>query len=204
MYICYIYTLVYIFYAVKIIVLFKNNSWIMVSHFIRKNRFSSIKNSKLQALVIILRRFIHLVLLIYAYKARWWECFHRYMYYHGRMLRNNVAATLQQRCIIFLNILRDARHVKCHRFYYKKYHKILPKAHQSTALLCPLLWMISGARYSGVPHSVHVRSVSFFAKPKSVIFKCPSLAKSKFSGFKSLYTMFLAWRYSKADTISAA
>ena len=33
---------------------------------------------------------------------------------------------------------------------------ILPKAHQSTALLCPLDWMISGARYSGVPHSVHV------------------------------------------------
>ena len=31
-----------------------------------------------------------------------------------------------------------------------------PSAHQSTALPCPLLRMISGARYSGVPHSVHV------------------------------------------------
>lgn len=32
----------------------------------------------------------------------------------------------------------------------------LPNAHQSTALLWPLDWIISGARYSGVPHSVHV------------------------------------------------
>ena len=32
----------------------------------------------------------------------------------------------------------------------------IPNAHQSTALLCPLLWIISGARYSGVPHKVHV------------------------------------------------
>jgi len=32
----------------------------------------------------------------------------------------------------------------------------MPSAHQSTALLCPLLCMISGARYSGVPHNVHV------------------------------------------------
>lgn len=83
------------------------------------------------------------------------------------------------------------------------YKKYIPKAHQSTALLWPLLCMISGARYSGVPHNVQVRSVNFFAKPKSVIFKCPSLASSKFSGFKSLYTIFLAWRYSKAETISA-
>ena len=30
-------------------------------------------------------------------------------------------------------------------------------AHQSTALPWPLERMISGARYSGVPHSVHVR-----------------------------------------------
>ncbi len=39
----------------------------------------------------------------------------------------------------------------------------------------PLDWMISGAKYSGVPHSVHVRSSTIFAKPKSVIFKCPVL-----------------------------
>jgi hypothetical protein len=31
-----------------------------------------------------------------------------------------------------------------------------PRAHQSTALPWPLFRMISGARYSGVPHSVHV------------------------------------------------
>ena len=36
-------------------------------------------------------------------------------------------------------------------------------------------WMISGARYSGVPHRVHVRSLIRLAKPKSVIFKWPSL-----------------------------
>ena len=30
--------------------------------------------------------------------------------------------------------------------------------------------MISGARYSGVPHSVHVRPLILFAKPKSVIY----------------------------------
>lgn len=32
----------------------------------------------------------------------------------------------------------------------------IPRAHQSTALPWPLLWMTSGARYSGVPQSVHV------------------------------------------------
>ena len=36
---------------------------------------------------------------------------------------------------------------------------------------CTLLWMISGAKYSGVPHSVQVLSSTLFAKPKSVIFK---------------------------------
>ena len=35
-------------------------------------------------------------------------------------------------------------------------------------------WIISGARYSGVPQSVQVRSVIFLAKPKSVIMRCPS------------------------------
>jgi hypothetical protein len=35
---------------------------------------------------------------------------------------------------------------------------------------CPtLLRMISGARYSGVPHRVQVRPFTRFAKPKSVI-----------------------------------
>lgn len=32
----------------------------------------------------------------------------------------------------------------------------MPSAHQSTALPWPLLWMTSGARYSGVPQRVHV------------------------------------------------
>ena len=40
--------------------------------------------------------------------------------------------------------------------------------------LFTLDWMISGARYSGVPHSVQVLSVIFLAKPKSVIIKWPS------------------------------
>ena len=38
-------------------------------------------------------------------------------------------------------------------------------------------WMISGARYSGVPHNVQVRSDTFLAKPKSVILIWPSLFK---------------------------
>ena len=40
-----------------------------------------------------------------------------------------------------------------------------PRAHQSTALPCPWLWMISGAKYSGVPQSVQVRSVTSLANP---------------------------------------
>lgn len=32
----------------------------------------------------------------------------------------------------------------------------MPRAHQSTARPWPLLWMTSGAKYSGVPHSVQV------------------------------------------------
>ena len=77
-----------------------------------------------------------------------------------------------------------------------------------------LTWIISGARYSGVPHNVHVLSVTrlanldleittvlnqrkeefiqsyltenIFANPKSIIFKCPSLSRRRFSGFRSL------------------
>lgn len=79
-----------------------------------------------------------------------------------------------------------------------------PNAHQSTALLWPLDWIISGAKYSGVPHSVHVRSFNFLANPKSVIFRCPSLSSSRFSGFRSRYTIFSACKYSRARTISQA
>ena len=77
-----------------------------------------------------------------------------------------------------------------------------------------LTWIISGARYSGVPHNVHVLSVTrlanldlkittvlnqrkemfiqfaltviIMANPKSIIFKCPSLSSRRFSGFRSL------------------
>lgn len=34
-----------------------------------------------------------------------------------------------------------------------------------------LLKIISGAKYSGVPHSVHVRPLTRFAKPKSVTYE---------------------------------
>lgn len=59
-------------------------------------------------------------------------------------------------------------------------------------------------KYSGVPHKVHVRSFNFLAKPKSVIFKCPSISMRRFSGFKSRYTIDNEWRYSNASTISLA
>ena len=49
--------------------------------------------------------------------------------------------------------------------------------------------IISGAKYSGVPHNVYDLVLTIFAKPKSVNFKYPSLSKSRFSGFKSLYTI---------------
>ena len=38
-------------------------------------------------------------------------------------------------------------------------------------MLHTLLRIISGAKYSGVPHSVHVRPLTRFANPKSVIWK---------------------------------
>ena len=42
-----------------------------------------------------------------------------------------------------------------------------PLPHQSTPVPCPWDRMSSGARYSGVPQSVHVRSTIFLANPKS-------------------------------------
>ena len=44
-----------------------------------------------------------------------------------------------------------------------------PSAHQSTPLPWPLERIVSGARYSGVPQRVHVRSSIFLANPKSQI-----------------------------------
>ena len=62
-----------------------------------------------------------------------------------------------------------------------------------TSINITLDWIISGARYSGVPHKVHVLSVIFFAKPKSVICKsfCLILGKSQMFGFPHLQVAFL-------------
>lgn len=43
-------------------------------------------------------------------------------------------------------------------------------AAQAWRVWCTFERMISGARYSGVPHRVHVRPLILFAKPKSVIY----------------------------------
>ena len=62
-----------------------------------------------------------------------------------------------------------------------------------TSINITLDWIISGARYSGVPHKVHVLSVIFFAKPKSVICKslCLILRKDEMFGFPHLQVAFL-------------
>lgn len=44
-------------------------------------------------------------------------------------------------------------------------------SHQSHETVCPRLEIISGGRYSGVPHSVYVRSLICFAKPMSMSFR---------------------------------
>ena len=58
----------------------------------------------------------------------------------------------------------------------------------NSPLILPVTFdcIISGARYSGVPHRVHVRSWIFLAKPKSVILRWPSRSSNRFSGFMSL------------------
>ena len=50
------------------------------------------------------------------------------------------------------------------------YYKIIRTETIRNATLT-LLRMISGARYSGVPHNVHVLPFTLFAKPKSVTCK---------------------------------
>ena len=58
---------------------------------------------------------------------------------------------------------------------------------QSTGFPWPLFKIISGAKYSWVPHNVYSFMLSkYFAKPKSVNFKYPFLLIRIFSGFKSL------------------
>ena len=66
--------------------------------------------------------------------------------------------------------------------------------------------MISGAKYSGVPHRLCSSSPDAFSfdSPKSVILMCPSASSSRFSGFRSRYTMPLLCRYCRPSAISAA
>ena len=57
-----------------------------------------------------------------------------------------------------------------------------------------LLRIISGARYSGVPQRVHVRPLTRFAKPKSVICK-KKLIKTSEPEFKSQALCFFKFLY---------
>ena len=67
-------------------------------------------------------------------------------------------------------------------------YKNIPKAYQSTEWLYPLLYIISGAIYSGVPQNVYVLShgFNFLINPKSASFKYPFDAIKTFSGLRSL------------------
>ena len=64
----------------------------------------------------------------------------------------------------------------------------MPIAHQSTFLSYPWPYMISGAKYSGVPHCVKDYSFEtmIFARPKSMILRYPLSSIMIFSSFKSL------------------
>eukprot|EP00966_Prymnesium_polylepis_P082353 1907053-Prymnesium_polylepis.1 len=61
--------------------------------------------------------------------------------------------------------------------------------------------MSSGARYSGVPQSVHERDVMRLAKPKSVTLSAPSSASRTFSSLRSRWTIVSECRYSRARRI---
>ena len=76
---------------------------------------------------------------------------------------------------------------------HKANKQIQGKSMNITSINITLDWIISGARYSGVPHKVHVLSVIFFAKPKSVICKslCLILRKGQMFGFPHLQVAFL-------------
>lgn len=75
--------------------------------------------------------------------------------------------------------------IACWRKVRKKKFRLFTLVIASDQNCAPLLCIISGAKYSGVPRSVQVRSSTFFAKPKSVILMCPWRSISRFSGFKS-------------------
>ena len=62
-----------------------------------------------------------------------------------------------------------------------------PNDHQSTAWPWPFPYIISGAKYSGVPQNdlaLLLSEIFSLLSPKSVIFIYPSLFIKTFSGFK--------------------
>mmetsp|Transcript_35372 Transcript_35372/g.113960 ORF Transcript_35372/g.113960 Transcript_35372/m.113960 type:complete len:341 (+) Transcript_35372:271-1293(+) len=60
---------------------------------------------------------------------------------------------------------------------------------------------ISGARYSGVPHSVYDGSLLFLASPKSTSLRSPRESRTRLSGFRSRYMMRCECRYERAETM---
>ena len=63
----------------------------------------------------------------------------------------------------------------------------IPKVHQSTGKPCPVLSKISGAKYSGVPHTENAYSFYYrtFAIPKSATQIYPLSSINTFSGLRS-------------------
>ena len=60
----------------------------------------------------------------------------------------------------------------CFQFFpFSEYVTELPPFHWNIFQLITLDRIISGAKYSGVPHNVHVLPLTLFAKPKSVTYK---------------------------------
>ena len=73
-----------------------------------------------------------------------------------------------------------------------------PRPHQSTALVYDDSVRTSGAKNSGVPQNVEVRSpkpIPSLQSPKSAILTKPSASRSKLSSFKSLQqnTDYMCW-----------
>lgn len=80
-----------------------------------------------------------------------------------------------------------------------------PNKYQSKLYVCPVLFNISGGRYAKEPQNDFVTSplyIPCLAKPKSVIQACPSLSNTTLEGFKSLNTILLLCKASRARTIS--
>lgn len=68
-----------------------------------------------------------------------------------------------------------------------------PYDHQSTALPYPLLSMISGAMYSGVPHSVQVRPLTIWTKKNYYSFQQMMQLQKRLSLREIIkYTVYLA------------